>query len=319
MNITSAITILTDAGDGVGYGHLSRMTALAEAFCELGSINIKIVICSKSTLTVNKQNCYKEIFDNWHMSHSVQKYAENSDIIIIDSYSANLKIYKIANKVATFSVFIDDFERLAYPKNSFVVKPKILKKPFWNTPPHPIKNDITTILITIGGLDEYDIMPRLMAAARKQYPFAAVKVVISSSFSNIQKINSLKDENTEILSNLNAQDMQKLMSLADIAICGGGQTMNELCACGTPSAVICFADNQKNNIADIESKNGILYVGNVCDYDIMGKIEKALRLLEDKNTRRLLSKSAKKSIDTNGAISLAKEILDNYGKNNNRQ
>lgn len=318
MNITSAITILTDAGDGVGYGHLSRMTALAEAFCELGSINIKIVICSKSNIPPNKPAKYKEIFDNWHTASSAQKYAENSNIIIIDSYIANLEIYATVSKITMFSVFIDDFDRIAYP-NGMVVRPNILRKPFWNTQAHIIKDYATMLLITIGGLDEYDIMPRLMAAARKQYPFAAVKVVISSSFSNIQKINSLKDENTEILSNLNAQDMQKLMSLADIAICGGGQTMNELCACGTPSAVICFADNQKNNIADIESKNGILYVGNVCDYDIMGKIEKALRLLEDKNTRRLLSKSAKKSIDTNGAISLAKEILDNYGKNNNRQ
>jgi len=286
-----SVVILTEAGDGIGYGHLSRMQALFDAFEYLYEIRPTLVVGSLA----------KPL--------SLQDMETAKDIAIVDSYLAPLEFYERVSKKAKLAVFIDDFDRLEYPKG-LVVKPKILRKPFWQAPSFCPHDEVSSILITIGGLDTHNTMPKLIKTARKTYPNARIKAVISPSFANIDDINSVSDERVELLSDLSAQDMQELMSASDIAISGGGQTLCELCACGVPTLVIEMADNQKTNIADLESKEAIAYVCEVLNIALESKLAEVLAKMRDVGTRAKMSQCAKDASDTGGAIELAKKLTE---------
>ncbi len=309
------VTILTEAGDGVGYGHLSRMQALAQAFYELG-ISATIIVYSQSPMPTSTNGEYIEIHDNWQTIQKVGDYAKNTDITIVDSYSATSEIYKEISVNTGLAVFVDDLDKQDYP-NGLIIKPKILRKSFWNVKKYTAAQNVSSILITIGGLDKHNTMPRLITNARFTYPDANIKIIVSKSFSNIPDIKLAMDSNMEMLISLDAQKMKEFMCSADLAISGGGQTLNELCACGIPSIIVCMADNQKNNIADFATKEAVLYVCEAIDDKLDEKIKEALLSLHDKANRDRLSVFAQNASQADGALLLAKQLMDAYESDKN--
>ena len=143
---------------------------------------------------------------------------------------------------------IDDYNRIDYPKG-IVVNPSIcgdkldylrksdtiyllgkdyiiLRKEFWNVPEKKISKKIKNVLITFGGMNNYDLANKIGDYLKEKFN---IKIYIVNVKNN----------------KLTAKEMLNLMLESDVCISGGGQTTYELARVGVPTIGICLAENQK--------------------------------------------------------------------------
>ena len=115
----SKLTILTEAGRNIGFGHYSRCKAIIE---NLTPHNIK-----KEFLV----NCIKDkIFDreikyiDWIKKIESINPSEKNHIILIDSYLADEKIYSLLKSRFKKVIALDDYNRIVYDVN-LIINPNV--------------------------------------------------------------------------------------------------------------------------------------------------------------------------------------------------
>jgi len=103
--------------------------------------------------------------------------------------------------------------------------------------------------------------------------------------------------------------MKSLILRCDVAVSGGGQTVNELAVCGVPTVGICFAENQRLNIEGWRKQGFLKYAGRIDQAGIFERIEKTLKSLSLPQRRRM-GESGQRLVDGKGALRAAKAIAD---------
>jgi UDP-2,4-diacetamido-2,4,6-trideoxy-beta-L-altropyranose hydrolase len=315
------VLILTEGGENIGLGHITRCTSVYEAFEEIG-MQSQLIINSDETVRdlLRDKNC--KVF-NWLNDRKTLLVAvKDADIVFIDSYLADCDLYETISNMAKTAVYIDDDVRLNYPRG-FVLNGAVLaeqmaypkrkeityllgsqyaplRKEFWEVPAKAIRDNLETVMITFGGADIRNVTPKVLKWLTEAYPEVLKKVIIAKSFRNIAEIERLKDNNTELIYYPNAAEMKKVMLESDIAIAGGGQTLYELARIGVPTIGICIAENQLQNIEGWRKSGFLKYVGWYSDENLEQRLESSLRYLANKRTRTHISEIGRKVIDGQG-------------------
>lgn len=269
------VYILTEGGHKVGYGHITRCTALYEEL-EKRECDVTFIINGDeeiSSVLGEKKFALKDWRDKDYLSNLLCE----KDYVIIDSYLANEEIYEfIANKVKK-SLYIDDNVRINYPKG-IICNPSIygkelnypqkkdvkyllgidyviLRKEFIDVPEKKFNNKIEDILITFGGSDITNMTPKILNELRKNYPQVNKHIIIGKGFNNLEEIKNIADGKTFFYYNLNADEMKNLMLKCDFAISAAGQTSYELLNLKIPMILFEIVDNQKLNFNFFETNN----------------------------------------------------------------
>jgi spore coat polysaccharide biosynthesis predicted glycosyltransferase SpsG len=98
---------------------------------------------------------------------------------------------------------------------------------------------------------------------------------------------------------------------ADVAISGGGQTLYELAATGTPAVAIRLADNQTLNLRNLQAAGMLLWAGDAGDADLETMVTSALMVLAENRGRRTeMSRRGRALVDGRGAARVAAAVLD---------
>lgn len=273
----SKMYILTEGGHKVGYGHITRCSALYEEL-EKREYDVTFVINGDDEVS-SVLGDKKFILKDWRDKNYLSNLLYEKDCVIIDSYLANEDIYEYIAYRVKKALYIDDNMRINYPKG-IVCNPSIygkelkypfkedmkyllgidyviLRKEFINIPEKKFKDKIEDILITFGGSDITNITPKILKELRKNYSQVNKHVIIGKGFINLEEIKNISDEKTFFYYNLDAEEMKNLMLKCDFAISAAGQTIYELLRVGIPFIPIQVADNQENNIKGLE-KIGII-------------------------------------------------------------
>ncbi len=270
----SNIYIFTEAGDAIGFGHLTRCLALYEKI-NSKSINVKIII--------NGENFEKNLFNidyekkDWRDIEYLSKTLNKNDYAIIDSYLADKEIYNFVSLRCKKVLYIDDNMRINYPKG-IVVNPSIyskklpylrnedieyllgkdyiiLRKEFL-TPSNRIKSGkVKNVLVTLGGTDPRNLTPKVIKILKEIDSNINIKVIVGNGFENLEEIEKQVDSKVKLFFNLKAQEMKEAMENSDFVISACGQTIYELLALKIPFLPIIVIDNQINN------GNGLLKLG----------------------------------------------------------
>jgi len=306
------ILILTEGGRAIGFGHITRCIALCEALEEKSVYPQLIVNGDVSVLNLlRRKNFYR--FD-WIMEkEKLFKILANSNFIIIDSYLAEKPLFDRISEITDGRVLIiDDCNRINYPK-SIVVNPSIygdklnysrknnivyllgkdytiLRKEFWNVPEKKINKKIKNILITFGGINNYDLLKKIVNFLKVKFNF------------NFYIVDPRK-------SRLTAKEMLNLMLKSDVCISGGGQTTYELARVGVPTIGVCFAENQRLNLESWHNKGFIEYVEWYNEKNLLKKMFLAIRNLADYKDRIKKSKIGKNCIDGNGVERILSKMI----------
>ena len=321
------VFMLTEGGDRIGFGHIARCLSICQAFEADGIMPEFVVNGDASIDDVLKNSRYKRF--NW-LEHkkAVLASIKDSDIVVVDSYLADVDFYREVSDSVRIPVYIDDNKRIEYPKGVVVngaVSAEMLRYPaggdiiyllgpdyiplrkdFWNVPDRKIREKIERIMITFGGDDAGNMTPSVLRLLSGRYPHVIKTVIIGRGYRNAEEIKAAADERTELIYFPGAEGMKSVMIESDIAICAGGQTLYELARVGVPAVVVVVADNQLNNARGWQQAGFIKYAGLWEDGMLPDNICAALDQLEDADRRKKMSQTGRALVDGKGA----KRIVD---------
>jgi len=326
------VFILTEGGENIGFGHITRCTALYQAFEEKGIIPKFIVNGDDSVIDLLVGKNY-EIFDWINEKKRLLEIIKNVDIAIIDSYLTDIDIYETISECVKISVYLDDNKRLNYPKGvvvngaiyaeelNYPVKKGVtyllgskympLRKEFWNVPEKEIKENIESVMITFGGDDIRNITPKILCILKQDFPELIKNVVIGKGFKNVREIEELKDDKTNLIYYPDAEDMKNIMLESDIAISAAGQTLYELARVGTPTVAIAIAKNQFDNVKGWVKTGFMEYAGWWSDKHVFNNIYNCLEKIASFQSRKEKNQKGILHIDGKGSKKIVSKIIDN--------
>ncbi len=323
------VFILTEGGKDIGFGHVARCSSIYQAFVNFNIIP-KFIINGDDSV----QSILKEInYTSWNWTEDLS-IIDNADIVVIDSYLANIDIYNKIYESVPLIVSIDDNNRLEYPKGIIVngtldvsnmdyaeregIKYLVgkdfipLRDDFWDISRLKINDNISNILITTGGNDLRNLTPKLLELLNNNFPDLNKKIIIADSFNNISDIESLKTNHTQLIYSPNSKEMLSAMSTVDLAISASGQTLYELACVGVPTIAIGIIDNQKDNIKNWQKVDFIEYAGCWNNKDLLDNILEKIELLKDKDISYVKMLIGIKSVDGKRYLRIVKEFLKVY-------
>ncbi len=261
------VLVLTEGGDGIGYGHITRNIGLVQYLKEFG-LSVELLVRGENL---------KEIFFegerftkcNWLENFDFGRI-DNKTLVFVDSYFAEKEFYKKIHERTEKLVIYDDFRRLDYDVGYILNSVAdedfysgydrvlcgedfiFLRKPFWDVDVRDRDGLVKNILVTLGGNPPKDILISVIEDINKKWYNINMKIVS-------EKINGVDAEFTGFCS---SKDMVRLMDWADVAISAGGQTLHELYRMKVPTYMIKLAENQEYNIRFYE-KRGFVRVNDI--------------------------------------------------------
>ncbi len=323
------VFILTEGGEKIGFGHLTRCISLYEALEERG-ITPKFVVNRDESIEDLLKNKNYEVLNWIEERNKIFRLIKDADVTIIDSYLADISFYKNLSNIVKVPVYMDDGKRLNYPRGVvvngsiyakkldypkrdgivYLLGPKYtpLRKEFWEVPRRKIKEELGSIMITFGGDDTKNMTPKILRFLKENYPNLKKNVIIGEAFQNIDQIKKEADENTDLIYYSDAEKMKEIMLESDIAISAGGQTLYELAKVGVPPIGICIADDQLLNLVNWKKKRFTEYIGWHKDKKLLFELEKSINKLIPYKERIKRSERGRSLVDGKGAKRVAGSI-----------
>lgn len=314
--------IFTEGGTKFGYGHIVRCTSL---YSELKrrDVDVRFVV-NGDPIIDNK----KYLVKNWLSVEFLSKLLNHQTYTIIDSYLADINIYKFISHNCKKALFIDDNFRLQYPRGIVVnpalyversIYPKnenieyllgsqyiILRDSFIYSARKAIKKEVKEILVTLGGSDTRNLTPKILKLLKVKFPNVIKNVIVGNGFDNAEEIRGIGNKNINYYYNINGMEMNELMLRSDLAISAAGQTIHELLKTSTPFIPVQVVLNQNNNVRGLLKYDLVNQVLNYKEKDFIKKLFEEIRYVMDFDTRRILHIRSKEVIDGYGS----KRIID---------
>lgn len=333
------IAIRADGDAHIGMGHLMRCLSVALALKKqqipvvfiTNNVQSKEFLIEKGFWCKLLEGTYTSMEDEIEDTITLLQQ-EQITLLLVDSYQATNK-YLAALKQHTKLFYMDDLGRMQlpvnglinyniygqdmgyeayYPKDTALLLGSLyapVKEAFQNTP-YQIREQVSNILITMGGSDAQNIAGQLGNLLLSYLPDNVTMTLVCGRFSpHLQQVQQLAQKDTRIKVLTDVSDMWNVMKQCDIAIAAAGSTMYELCTMGVPTICCYYVENQRRIAEGFANKTTMLNAGdfskesqkvlfNIKDY--------TLKLMEDKSLREQLSIEMKQVSDGMGAERIAK-------------
>ena len=264
--------VIADAAPGAGLGHISRASGVAAALAPRGFE----VRC----LAYGAPDRFERDGLSWS---AIDRLPEpGADVVVLDSYLLP------AEEVGAGRLVVMSDSNGDVPAADMVVKlvgpPEdgpcrlvglryaSLRPMFWEPSPKRVSDRVERVVVAVGDGEG------ITAGVAQTLPGTAVE--------HVQDAESL-------LAHLTA---------ADLAVCGGGQTMLEAAVLGTPTIAIVLAENQRPQ-AELLSAASLVRLAEESNV-----AEAAAELAASAEERRRMSEAAQAAIDGRGALRIAEHV-----------
>ena len=310
------IKVFTEAGKGIGFGHLTRCSALVEQL-ELQGEEVELIVY----LNEFEMDFSKFTQLDW-LSQAPEKLLEGTAIAVFDSYLVTEDWLEKASALHCKLIHIDDYNRIKYPVE-LIINPNVFAEDLDYSNQHakwvggseyviiraPFRDDKSTVqkiyrpqlLITMGGSDYRQLLPKL------------AKWALNLELFNVRMVapDGLRDvgEKVKVLPLLNAEEMAREMKQADVVISACGQTLHELASLRKPTIGICLDIDQVPNHKFYNSNGFIRRNLWWNQADLKEGIEEELKRLSSHRERKNAIDRLKE-FNPNGVNNVAKAILD---------
>jgi len=284
--------VRVDGGSNIGMGHIQRRLALSGQLRKNGA---RILFVSKKGETIEKK-VKQEGFEVMVLKDDIDLKEDLKDtinaikkrgvnVIITDSYAIDEHYLTEIKKTVPFLVSIDDLANISFPsdiainqniyaknlnyrsltgKTKFLLGPKyaLLREEFSNPGKRGINEKVKNILVTLGGADFFNLTPKILKILDRINQDFKITAVVGPFFKNIADIEkTAKEINKKVELIDDSYEMGKIMLASDLAITGGGTTLYELAATGTPALAFCLAENQLRNIKGMAEAGTLINLG----------------------------------------------------------
>jgi UDP-2,4-diacetamido-2,4,6-trideoxy-beta-L-altropyranose hydrolase len=316
------VIIITEGGQDIGFGHLTRCLSLYQAFEVMGH-EVQYIINGDSS-TANHLEDKKYININWlRQDAELVSHLKDIDAAIVDSYLAGIDSYKKISNQVKIAVYLDDNRRLDYPPGIvlnwgiyamqldypekanmfYLLGPGYisLRQAFWHVERKKIQPEVKRVMMTFGGDDSKNMTPKVLGFLTRHYPRLEKNVVIGGAYKNIDEIKAVMDGHTHLIHSPGEEGMRDVMLASDIAFSSGGQTLYELACIGVPTVAVTVADNQHNNVKAWEETGFIENAGYWSDPNLTAALPAKFLRFMDFEQRLRSAEAGRKQVPQNGA------------------
>lgn len=314
------VAVLTEAGPGVGLGHLRRCQALAAELVAGGAV-VRLLVAGAPPAPGGPAALPLERLA-WTREPGAARTAVAAiapDALIVDSYQAGPALLAGLRPLAGCLVVIDDLAaaplvadivvngachaaELPYHGTAatWLLGPEFaLLDPAFAAPP-PARGAAAgpdRILVALGADSDPVTLEAVLATVRRAVPAASVDLALGPFAA------SPGADGRAIRVHHGPPSLRPLLSASDLAVTGGGMTLYECLAAGVPVVGLCLADNQRPNLEAMGRAE--LVVRGEPD------LERAIRdLAGDPARRRELGARGRAVVDGRGAGRVAARIVD---------
>ena len=336
------VAVRADGGPSIGMGHIQRCLALCSKLKKNGA---EILFISKKDKTIEKkikQEGFKVIVskDNIDLKQDLKDTinaikTHRVNVVITDSYAIDEYYLAEIKRVVPLLVSIDDLANISFPsdivinqniyakdlnyhslngKAEFLLGPKyaLLREEFSNPGKRKANERVKNILITLGGADCFNLTPKILKILDRISQDFKITVVIGPFFKNIAEIEkTTKEINKEVELVCDSYEMSKIMLASDLAIAGGGTTLYELAATGTPALAFCLADNQEKNIKGMSEIGTLINMRRGNKWQEEKFYREINELIDNYILKVKMSRLGQELVDGKGAIRASKIIMEN--------
>lgn len=337
------VAVKADGGANIGMGHIQRCLALSSQLKKNGA---EILFISKKDETIKKK-IKQEGFEVIVLKGNIDLKEDlkgtinaikthRADIVITDSYAINEHYLAEIKRIVPLLVSIDDLARISFPsdivvnqniyakdlnyhsstgRTKFLLGPKyaLLRKEFSNPGKRKVNEKVKNILITLGGADFFNLTPKVLKVLDRISHDFKITVVVGSFFKNIAEIEKTAkeiDKKVELI--YDSHEMSKVMLTSDLAVTGGGTTLYELAATGTPALAFCLAENQWKNMKTMSEYGTVVNLGQGSKLTEKKLYKKIDSLIKNSKLRENMSELGQQLVDGKGIQRAIVEFYKNY-------
>jgi UDP-2,4-diacetamido-2,4,6-trideoxy-beta-L-altropyranose hydrolase len=323
---------LADAGPAAGLGHLQRCLSLAGGMRGRG---IRTAFLAGADPSVQSR-----VAGQGHEAVAIDAGADGAsqaeraaavcaqggfDAAVVDSYRVGARDLERLRQAGPMLISIDDLAREALPSHivinggahasrleyrsssgdtRFLLGPDyaMLRPEFSGPRPRPQAATVRNILVTLGGGDAFNLMPRILELLGRLPGAFSITAILGPFFTRQKDLEAPARASRRPVRLVQApESVAGLMSEADLAVSAGGQTLYELAATGCPAIAISVAENQDVPLAALEDAGCVRVAGRMADGDVLMRLQGLLRaLIGDAESRFAMSMAGQRLVDGNG-------------------
>ena len=315
------VAIWSESGPGVGLGHIARCGTLAAALQRRGvtvrlftgapegvefarELGLTAAMADRASV-ISGQAMPLAIVDSYRVSSDdVESLRVRGVMTVVfdDGGTAPLR----GDVVVNGAPGADQVRSGHEPGRRYLLGPSYfaLRSAFVNAPPKTFPETIGAVLVTVGGEDELRRLPRLAGIAASACPLARITVVARIA----EPAGAAWPDRCD--ARYAPADYPELVRHADVIICGGGQSLIESAAVGTPAAALLLGNDQYRQREAMIAAGAAVDGGDWRANDAEADLRRALDVLRDAGSRARISSCGRALVDGRGADRLADEILD---------
>ena len=327
MNFSqSKVTILTEAGKSIGFGHYTRCIALFDELV-INGFDVQFIV-HENFININDERHVKL---NWKEEVDAISPRSESDILIVDSYLASNEILsKLYNKF--YSLFIiDDYNRIEYPAE-YIINPNvffdsidysnqsgkcvggkdfvILRKEFRTSKSFFSESSLKlNILVSVGGSDYRNLLQKIVITLDEVSNIEFEVVVIDPE----GKLDIKSEQELNYFKTQTSIEMVGHMQKADLVISACGQTLHELASLAKPTIGICIDFDQILNQEFYYKRGFLKSLISWDDKDFSQKIKDNISYFSISENRKKIKQISNSIINVDGVKKIV-ELIEN--KNN---
>jgi len=337
------LAVRVDGGPNIGMGHIQRCLALSS---ELEKNGAEILFISKKDKAIKKK-IQREGFEVMVLKDKIDLKEDLKDTInaiktyradgvITDSYAIGEHYLVEVKTIIPLLVSIDDLAKISFfsdivinqnictkelnyrsltGKTEFLLGPEyaLLREEFSNPGKRKVNREVNNILITLGGADPLNLTPEILKILGKISRDFSLTAIIGPFFENKSEIEKAArgiDKKVEFI--YDSHKMSKIMLASDLAISGGGTTLYELAATGTPAISFCLAENQRKNVEGLSDYGTLINFGWGAEIDGLELREQTTKLIDDFFSRAKMSQLGRELVDGRGTQRISKIIENSW-------
>ena len=329
-----------DAGPQIGLGHLQRCLSLAKALSSEGNASHFVIRGNKAAYDMITGSGFSvtEIPPNSTLEADLSFTLnclgrDKAQVMLVDCRAVNCDYLWELRKAGYFVVSIDDLAEIIFPSH-LIVNSNIfsrdlpystvnrdtrfllgtdfvmLRPEFWDVPPRVVGASVRNILVTMGGVDRFNLMSKLLAVLDHLPDDFDVTVIVGPFFENLHEIEEASRQSKRLVKLIYApQSVRDIMLEADLAIAGGGQTLYELACLGCPTVALQVAPDQRQHLLAL-AEAGVINLGGCTNDSPLTEVCRIVQLiLADREARTVMCTTAQRLVDGKGAQRVAQTIV----------
>jgi len=324
------IAVRTDGDPEVGLGHVRRCLALAAQLAPSFEVRFFLEGSEEAAALIRREGFPCDVVSGGVEPILPAVAASRARALVIDSYGATTRDYEAARACAGFLVAIDDGGHYPLPADlvinpapgvaapvgghgaHYLLGPRfaLLRREFAAPVSRQVRDQVQRVLLILGGATPGPLSAALARAARRALPEAPVDLVVGPVGDGPSSVAAGLSGLEGVKIHAAPDSVRALMLEADLAITGGGVTLFELAATGTPAIGVELAPNQAPNLAGMAAAGTLILAGKAGDANLEAAVSWTLAsLAADAGRRRAMSRRGLELVDGRGAGRVVEAIV----------